>query len=117
MVSKNDDQEQSLMDGFFQLSLVFDVTSDRRRDCRAAITIVTRTSSYIAMVTNTTMTSTIPSLTPKDLKNEWIDHMRDLPDIQYGDIYNYLVSNTHWGRRGFKSRIRPPYPQRAVKGD
>ena len=22
-----------------------------------------------------------------------------------------------WGRRGFKSRIRPPYPQRVVKGD
>ena len=22
-----------------------------------------------------------------------------------------------WGRRGFKSRMRPPYPQRVVKGD
>ena len=22
-----------------------------------------------------------------------------------------------WGRRGFKPRIRPPYPQRVVKGD
>ena len=22
-----------------------------------------------------------------------------------------------WGRRGFKTRIRPPYPQRVVKGD
>ena len=28
-----------------------------------------------------------------------------------------IVSNPPWGRRGFKSRIRPPYPQRVVKGD
>ena len=85
------------IDGFFQLSPVFDVTSERRRDCRAAITTVTRTCLYIDMAANTTMTSTIketiPSVTPKDVKNEWIDDMRDWPDIQYGDIYNYLVSN------------------------
>ena len=27
------------------------------------------------------------------------------------------VLNPPWGRRGFKSRICPPYPQRVVKGD
>ena len=31
---------------------------------------------------------------------------------------NYtFVGFTPWGRRGFRSRIRPPYPQRVVKGD
>ena len=30
----------------------------------------------------------------------------------------YLPRNKPpWGRRGFKPRIRPPYPQRVVKGD
>ena len=28
-----------------------------------------------------------------------------------------IISNPPWGRRGFKPRIRPPYPQRVVKGD
>ena len=28
-----------------------------------------------------------------------------------------LRTTTPWGRRGFKSWIRPPYPQRVVKGD
>ena len=30
-------------------------------------------------------------------------------------MFNY--KRPPWGRRGFKSRIRPPYPQRVVKGD
>ena len=29
----------------------------------------------------------------------------------------FLAPPPPWGRRGFKSRIRPPYPQRVVKGD
>ena len=31
--------------------------------------------------------------------------------------FTILVFSTPWGRRGLKSRIRPPYPQRVVKGD
>ena len=37
----------------------------------------------------------------------------------WSTMYNNYA-NSHippWGRRGFKSRIRPPYPQRVVKGD
>ena len=29
----------------------------------------------------------------------------------------YELAVPPWGRRGFKPRIRPPYPQRVVKGD
>ena len=32
-------------------------------------------------------------------------------------VWEHIVSLPPWGRRGFKSRIRPPYPQRVVKGD
>ena len=28
-----------------------------------------------------------------------------------------IQQKPNWGRRGFKSRVRPPYPQRVVKGD
>ena len=31
--------------------------------------------------------------------------------------YKFSWSRPPWGRRGFKPRIRPPYPQRVVKGD
>ena len=31
--------------------------------------------------------------------------------------FNHDDTRSPWGRRGFKSRIRPPYPQRVVKGD
>ena len=32
-------------------------------------------------------------------------------------LIKLIVKDTPWGRRGFKSRIRPPYPQHVVKGD
>ena len=40
-----------------------------------------------------------------------------LPPLSF--ILSCLLTDVlqHWGRRGFKSRIRPPYPQRVVKGD
>ena len=31
--------------------------------------------------------------------------------------FNHDDTRPPWGRRGLKSRIRPPYPQRVVKGD
>ena len=35
------------------------------------------------------------------------------------DIFDFSskTADPPWGRRGFKPRIRPPYPQRVVKGD
>ena len=48
----------------------------------------------------------------------------DLPKQKHDENYNkdlqmfFWPSPTpSWGRRGFTPRIRPPYPQRVVKGD
>ena len=47
------------------------------------------------------------------------------PASSRGHLYRYIhetlifydACEPPWGRRGFKSRIRTPYPQRVVKGD
>ena len=39
------------------------------------------------------------------------------PQLKCPCVFSYCVLFPPWGRRGFKSRIRPPYPQRVVKGD
>ena len=49
-----------------------------------------------------------------------IDHLAKKKNLFPITASGMEISMGHfppWGRRGFKSRIRPPYPQRVVKGD
>ena len=43
--------------------------------------------------------------------------IKHCPSLLIFHIFNFSITAPPWGRRGFKSRIRPPYPQRVVKGD
>ena len=58
------------------------------------------------------------------LKNASIKGLNALRTLMIFYVYIYmkergwgLMHAPPWGRRGFKPRIRPPYPQRVVKGD
>ena len=44
-------------------------------------------------------------------------HALDTVHMHALTIVRRLPFTIQRGRRGFKSRIRPPYPQRVVKGD
>ena len=53
-----------------------------------------------------------------------LDRVQDLTVLNQVCVFRAYQKNKMaalvlppWGRRGFKSRIRPPYPQRVVKGD